>query len=162
MKSVYWLLLLMVTLCSPVLAKEVKRYPLPNNSTFPIASAVEVNGLVFESGNVPSPQQPDAEKNSREYWGDTEYQARNVLQKIQTSLQNKGMDMGDVIKMTVFLVGDPANDGRMDFSGFMKAYTEFFGTDEQPDLPARSAFQIAGLVIPGMLVEIEVIAVRPD
>ncbi len=58
------------------------------------------------------------------------------------------------------LVGDPNNDGNMDFAGFMEGYTQFFGTEEQPNLPARSAMQVAGLVNPGWLVEIEVVAVR--
>ena len=37
---------------------EVTRYPLPNNSTFPIAQAVEVSAgttLVYHSGTVPGP-----------------------------------------------------------------------------------------------------------
>jgi enamine deaminase RidA (YjgF/YER057c/UK114 family) len=64
--------------------------------------------------------------------------------------------------MTVFLVADPAAaDGRMDFKGFMEAYTQFFGTAEQPNLPARSAVQVAALAAPGMLVEIEVILAKP-
>ena len=36
-----------------------------------------------------------------------------------------------------------------------------FATAEQPNKPARSAVQVAALVAPGALVEIEVIAVRP-
>jgi enamine deaminase RidA (YjgF/YER057c/UK114 family) len=67
---------------------------------------------------------------------------------------------GDVVKMLVFLVGDPANDGKMDFKGFMEAYTQYFGTPEQPNLPARSAVQVAGLAAPGALVEIEVILAK--
>ena len=64
--------------------------------------------------------------------------------------------------MTVFIVGDPTMDGRMDFGGFMKAYTRYFGTEEQPNKPARSAFQIAGLAGgPNMLIEIEVVIARP-
>ncbi|WP_419570256.1 RidA family protein [Rheinheimera sp.] len=140
---------------------EVKRYPLPGNSTFPIASAVEVGKLVFESGKVPAPADPKADKTSAAYWGNTEQQTVSVLAQIEASLKAKGLGMGDVVKMTVFLVGDPALEGKMDFTGFMKGYTQFFGTAAQPNLPARSAFQIAGLVAPGMLVEIEVIAVRP-
>jgi enamine deaminase RidA (YjgF/YER057c/UK114 family) len=58
--------------------------------------------------------------------------------------------------MLVFLVGDPANDNKMDFKGFMEAYTQYFGTPEQPNLPARSTIQVAGLAAPGLLVEIEV------
>ena len=48
----------------------------------------------------------------------------------------------------------------MDFDGFMAAYTQFFGTKEQPNLPARSTVQVAGLAQPGVMVEIEVQLVR--
>jgi len=69
--------------------------------------------------------------------------------------------MGDVVKMQVFLAGDPAKEGKMDFSGFMEAYSQFYGTAEQPNLPVRSTMQVAALVNPSFLVEIEVTAVRP-
>jgi enamine deaminase RidA (YjgF/YER057c/UK114 family) len=49
----------------------------------------------------------------------------------------------------------------MDFAGFMSGYTKYFGTKDQPNKPARSAFQVAALAAPGVMVEIEVIAVRP-
>ena len=53
-------------------------------------------------------------------------------------------------------------DGRMDFAGFMRAYTKHFGTEDQPNKPARSAVQVAGLAGgPNMLVEIEVVLARP-
>ena len=141
----------------------VKRYPLPGGSTFPIASAVEVTAgsIIFESGNIPAPKDKTAEANTLAFWGNTEEQTDSVLGRIESSLKAKGLNMGHVVKMTVFLVGDPALEGRMDFSGFMKSYVKFFGTEAQPNLPARSAVQVAGLVAPGMMVEIEVIAVRP-
>ena len=53
---------------------EVVRYPLPNNSTFPISQAVEVKAgttLVFHSGTVPGAADSKAERFSREFWGDT-------------------------------------------------------------------------------------------
>jgi enamine deaminase RidA (YjgF/YER057c/UK114 family) len=43
----------------------------------------------------------------------------------------------------------------------MRAYTKYFGTEEQPNKPARSAVQIAGLVRQNMLIEIEVVIARP-
>jgi enamine deaminase RidA (YjgF/YER057c/UK114 family) len=49
----------------------------------------------------------------------------------------------------------------MDFPGFMEGYTQFFGTEEQPDLPTRSVFEVAGLANPSWPVETEVVAVRP-
>jgi enamine deaminase RidA (YjgF/YER057c/UK114 family) len=72
-----------------------------------------------------------------------------------------GLTFGDVVKMTVFLAGDPATGGRMDFAGFMEAYSQYFGTQEQPNRPARSTVQVANLVQPGMLVEIEIILAKP-
>ena len=111
---------------------------------------------------MPGAANPDAERGSREYYGDTEAQALSVFGRMEDSFKELGVDFGDVIKMTVFLVGDPAMDGRMDFGGFMKAYTKYFGTEEQPNKPARSAVQIAGLAGgPNMLVEIEVVIARP-
>ena len=154
---------LLLAFCSTAFAHEVKRYPLPNNSTFPIAQAVEISGdatIIYHSGTVPSPADPDAPRGSREFWGDTEAQSHSVFQKMQASLEKLGLDFGDVVKMTVFLVPDPANDNRMDFRGFMNAYTQYFGTEEQPNLPARSAVAVAGLAGQGMLVEVEVVLVR--
>ena len=148
------------------LLAEVTRHALPNNSTFPIARAVEVTPdttLIYHSGQVPGPANPDAERGSAEYYGDTEAQAMSVFAKFESSFEDLGVDFGDAIKLTVFLVGDPAMDGQMDFAGFMRAYTKYFGTEEQPNKPARSAIQIAGLAGgPNMLVEIEMVLAKPE
>lgn len=144
-------------------AGEVIRHPIPN-SDFPIALAVEVPAdahVVYHSGMTPVPVNPQATEYSPAYWGNTEVQTRSTLQRLQGSLKGLGLTMGDIVKMQVFLVGDPALDGRLDFDGFMKAYKEFFGSAAQPRLPARSVLQIVGLARPGMWVEIEVMAVRP-
>lgn len=146
-------------------AGDVTRHPLPNNSTFPIAQAVEVTAdatLIWHSGTVPRPAKPDAAEGSREYWGDTEAQSLSVFGRMEESFKELGVGFGDVVKLTVFLVGDPQLGGRMDFDGFMRAYTKYFGTAGQPNLPARSAVQVAGLAGEGMLVEIEAVIARPE
>jgi enamine deaminase RidA (YjgF/YER057c/UK114 family) len=143
-------------------AAEVVRHPLGGGSTFPIARAVEVPAgktLIFHSGMTPQPANPGAPQGTPEYWGDTKSQTLSVFARLKTSLDQLGLGFGDVVAMTVYLAGDPAT-GRMDFDGFMAAYSQFFGTKEQPNLPARSTVQVAGLVAPGMLVEIEVQLVR--
>ena len=135
----------------------------PPGSSFPIASAVEVppgRALVFVSGTVPPVVDEKAERGSLAAYGDTRTQTQGVLKAIERQLQSQGLGLGDVVKMQVFLVGDPAKGGKMDFDGFMAAYREFYGTATQPNLPARSVMQVAGLVVPGWLVEIEVIAAR--
>ena len=90
-------------------------------------------------------------------YGDTAAQTRSILTKIQAQLGRHGLGLGDVVMMRVFLVAPPGQP-RMDFAGMMSAYREFFGTAAQPNRPARSTMQVAGLVDPGWLVEIEVTA----
>ena len=144
-------------------AAEVIRYKIPN-SDFPIAQAVEIpagQNLVFLSGAGPDIADKSADKDSPAAYGDTKVQTSSTLKKIEANLKSMGLGMGDVVKMQVFLVGDPALGGKMDFAGLMESYRQFFGTKEQPNLPARSAIKVAGLANPGWLVEIEVTAVRP-
>ncbi|MCC4610082.1 RidA family protein [Xanthomonas campestris pv. zinniae] len=144
-------------------AAEVVRHKIPN-SDFPIAAAVEIpagKATVYVSGKVPAVVDASAPKDSAAAYGDTKAQTVSVLNQIKQQLTAIGLGMGDVVKMQVFLVGDPALGGKMDFNGFMEGYRQFFGTKEQPNLPARSAFQIAALGNPLYRVEIEVVAVRP-
>ncbi len=144
---------------------EVVRYPLLNGSKFPIARAVEVPAgmtLIFHSGTTPSPKDPAAPVGTPAYWGDTKAQALSAFANIKESIGAMGLSFGDVVKMTVFLVADPSTgDTHMDFKGFMEAYTQYFGTADQPNLPSRSTVQVAGLASPGMLVEIEVVLAKP-
>ena len=68
---------------------DVTRHPLPNNSTFPIAQAVEVSPgttLIYHSGTLPGPANPDADPSSRAYYGDTEAQAESVFQNTATNI----------------------------------------------------------------------------
>jgi enamine deaminase RidA (YjgF/YER057c/UK114 family) len=144
-------------------AAGVMRYKIPN-SDFPIAQAVEIpagQNLVFLSGAGPDIADKSADKDSPAAYGDTKAQTQSTLKKIEANLKSMGLGMGDVVKMQVFLVGDPSLGGKMDFAGLMESYRQFFGTAEQPNLPARSAMKVAGLANPGWLVEIEVTAVRP-
>ena len=140
-------------------AADIVRHSLGANNNFPIARVVQVppgKTLYFHSGTTPAPLDPKATPGSPEYWGDTKTQALSVFARLKESLDQLGLGLQDTVAMTVYLVGDPAKGGKMDFEGFMAAYTQFFGTKEQPNLPARSTVQVASLVAPGMLVEIEI------
>ena len=157
-------LLPILLLPSLTLAQDVVRHKLPNGNPFPISAAVEVPAgktLVFLSGMVPPVADSKAPKDSLTAYGDTKTQTIGALNQIKASLEGMHLTMGDVIKMQAFLVGDPAKGRKMDFEGFMQGYTQFFGTAAQPNLPVRSALQVAALANPGFLVEIEVTAVRP-
>ena len=134
---------------------------LQPNEKSPIANGVWAGDTLYLSGQLASPVTPaDAAKGTAAVYGDTKTQAMSALNKIQGLLKEQGLDMKDVVKMTVFLAGDPAIGGKLDFAGLQASYTQFFGTAAQPNKPARSAFQVAALAAPWALVEIEVIAVR--
>ncbi len=128
----------------------------------PIASSVEVaadSRLVYISGSVPDAVDPAAPAGSVGRYGDTAAQTRSVLGKIEAQLKQHGLGLGDIVMMRVFLVAPPGTE-RMDFAGMMTAFREKFGTAEQPLKPARSTMEVAGLVDPGWLVEIEATAAR--
>jgi len=156
--------MLLMTLPMIASASDVTRYKLPN-STFPISAAVEVPAgktMVYLSGQMGQmPKDANALKGASVSMGDTRTQTISALTNIKKQLEGMHLSMGDVVKMQVFLVADKSKGDKLDFAGFMDGYTQFFGTKEQPNLPSRSAVQVAALVVPAALVEIEVTAVRP-
>jgi enamine deaminase RidA (YjgF/YER057c/UK114 family) len=129
----------------------------------PILAGVVIpsgTSLIYLSGQVP--QAIDAAKPSEsiDAYGDTKTQSLSVFNKIKTLLSAQGLALGDVVKLTVYLVGDPKNGGKLDFKGFSDAYAQFFGTTAQPNIVARTTVQVAALANPAFLVEIDAIAAK--
>ena len=149
---------LLVAFTSDSAAQAVRRI---QPATAAIATAVWHGDTLYVSGQVPDPVKPAAQGSPAVYAPGTRTQSENVFRKIEGILKEQGLGMGDVVMMHVYLVGDPAMGGKMDFAGMMAAYTQHFGSAAQPNKPARSTVQVASLVAAGALVEIEVIAVRP-
>ncbi len=156
--------LCMLWLANPAhaLSNEIIHYPAA--SSIPVAAAVEVShpvSTIYLSGKLPPLQDSDQSlDNPLAYGGNTKAQTLSVLGAIEDSLADMGLGLGDIVKLQVFLVGDPALQNRMDMEGFMEGYIQFFGTKTQPNLPARTVVQIAGLPNRGALVEIDTIVVR--
>jgi len=98
--------------------------------------------LVFTAGQIP--MTPDGELLSDE---PIAMQAEQSLSNIEGVLSAEGLDMSDILKVTVFL------DDIDDFEEMNDTYSEFF--DDEP--PARSAVEVANLP-KGVGVEIEAIA----
>jgi len=145
----------------PAAAQDIVRHKIPG-SDFPIAQAVTLppNATIhFISGQVPPVVDKGAPGDSLAAFGNTKQQTIGVLNKVKEILAGMGLGMADVVKMQVFLVGDPARGGKGDVAGFMEGYTQFFG-GAQPNLPARAVVQVAALSNPGWLVEIEVVAAK--
>ncbi len=80
---------------------------------------------------------------------DVQSQTRQCLENLEKVLLSQGRDRTAILKTTVWLTRGE------DFAAFDAAYAAFFGDHK----PARST-TIAGLVVPGAVVEIEAIAGR--
>jgi 2-iminobutanoate/2-iminopropanoate deaminase len=148
-------------------AKAIERYPVPGPKPAMILQGVSVpagSDMLFLSGQVAAPidpKKPMSPDLTMADFGDTKTQTVSVLNKIKAALESHGYRMSDVIKLTVFVAGDPAKGGKMDFAGMNDGFKQFFGTAENPNTVARSAFQVAALAGPAFLVEIEATAAKP-
>ena len=139
-------------------AQNTKRIPLPisqnpSNSDLPISAAVWAGDTLYVSGWL----DPDLKTHI-----DTRSQTVGLITDLQKLLESQKLTLSEVVMMRVYLGGDPAKDGKMDYAGMMAGYSQFFGTKDQPNKPARTTVQV---VLPagarGALVEIDLIAVRP-
>lgn len=109
----------------------------------PYSQAVEVNGTVWISGQIPvNPADGGIPS-------DIEGQSHQALRNVGAILAEAGLSYSDVVKTTV-LLADIA-----DFKAMNAVYAEYF-TEK---MPARACFQVAALPL-GVKVEIEAVAVR--
>jgi 2-iminobutanoate/2-iminopropanoate deaminase len=108
-----------------------------------LSSAVRVGDIVFLSGALGTKPGGGGLAD-----GGIEGQTRQALENIKASATLAGVTMADVAKCTVFLT-DVAI-----FQAMNGVYREFFATEP----PARTTVAVAGLVVPGALIEIECMA----
>lgn len=106
---------------------------------------------LYLSGSGASPKSDGA-------WGSMEQQTIDTFNKFKQTLEAEGWSMSDIVQVRAFAVA--GEYGLLDFDGFNRGYREFFGTDENPQKPVRSFVQVADLVVPGWLVEIEIRAAK--
>src|ERR1700693_28511 len=139
-------------------AQKTKQIPLPasqnpSNADLPVSAAVWAGDTLYVSGWL----DPDLKTHT-----DTTSQTVGLIKDIQKLLESQKLTLGDVVMMHVYLGGDPAKEGKMDFAGMMAGYSQFFGTKDQPNKPARTTVQV---VLPaggrGALIEVDLMAVRP-
>lgn len=109
----------------------------------PYSQAIEANGMVFVSGQLPinavTGEMPQT----------VEEQARQSMDNMKHILEAAGLTMASIVKTTVFL-----QDMSL-FAGMNSVYATYF----EGDFPARCAFAVKALP-KDALVEIECIAVR--
>jgi len=110
----------------------------------PYSQAVEANGTLYISGQIPFDPQT-----MKVVEGGITEQAERVLQNIKGILETAGYSFKDVVKSTCLM----ADLG--DFQAMNAVYSKYYSVNP----PARSTFQVAALPL-GVKIEIETIAVR--
>lgn len=115
--------------------------PAAPKAVGPYSQAVELNGTLFISGQLPV--DPACGKMPE----GVEAQTRQSLTNIEAILSEAGLTFNDIAKTTV-LLKDIA-----DFGAMNAVYADYFPHDK----PARVCYQVAALPL-GALVEIDAIA----
>ena len=108
----------------------------------PYSQAIEVNGFVFASGQLPI--DPETGKFPE---GGIKEQTTQSIKNAQKILEAAGTDLKHVVKTTVYLAN------MSDFAAMNEVYSQFF---TEP-FPARSAVAVKDLP-KGAMVEVEVLA----
>jgi 2-iminobutanoate/2-iminopropanoate deaminase len=110
----------------------------------PYSTAVEANGTVYLSGMLGIDP-----KTGKLADGDVLKQATQMFENIRTVLSELKLDLGHVVKATVFLAD------LNDFAPVNTLYGEAFGKD----FPARTCVQVSRLPL-SAAIEMECVAVR--
>lgn len=110
----------------------------------PYSQAIEANGMVFISGQIPVVPSTGVLAE-----GGIEEQTKQSFENIKAILEKAGLTTANIVKTTVFLADMSL------FAGMNKVYATYF----TEGFPARSAVAVKELP-KGALVEIESIAVR--
>ena len=122
----------------------------------PIAQGWRVGNMVFVGGQVAVDEQGQVIAP-----GDIEVQTREVYRNIDRVLQRAGASLRDIVKITSYLVydGEPVGDAFDEFWVRMATVrASFFPADG----PCGTGVIVKSLVYPGLVVEVEAIAVIPD
>jgi 2-iminobutanoate/2-iminopropanoate deaminase len=111
----------------------------------PYSTAVEANGFIFLSGQLPADPATGA------IITEIREATRQVLVNIRTVLAAAGLSMTSIVRTTLFLKNID------DFAVVNEIYADFFPLEA----PARSTLEVSNLP-KGALLEIDAIAVREE
>jgi len=151
----------------PAQAQEIARYKSSGSAPSAILEGVllppGIETLLLSGQTATLPGTPDKSvppETTSAQLGDTRQQTASILARIKATLERHGWSMSDVVRLTVYLVGDPAKGGRMDYEGMNRAYREYFGAAANANLVTRETVRIVALAEPAYLVEIQATAAR--
>ena len=116
----------------------------PGGKVLPLSAAIEANGMVFVSGQLPM-------KDGKLVGETIEEQTTASLDALEAVLKAAGLGLEHVVKTDIWIT-EVAH-----YAGCNATY----GARFKEPYPARATV-VSGLALPGALVEIDAIAVRPS
>ncbi len=120
-----------------------KTYTTLGMEHLPFCSAVKAGDLIFLSGTAAL---KDDEGNDLTT---IEGQTHQIMRQMARALSNFDATLDDIVKVTIY-IGEQAKWSKMN-----EVYRSYF----KGDLPARATC-VAGLVVPGFLIEMEAVAYK--
>lgn len=123
--------------------KKIIASPLAPKAVGPYSQAVENNGTIYVSGQLP------IDGATGKMAEGIEAQTRRSLDNLKVILEEAGYTMGDIAKTTVLL------DDIGDFASMNAVYATYFTAG----MPARVCYEVAKLPM-GAKVEIDAVAVK--
>ena len=119
-------------------------YTKPGMENYPFCSAVKAGDYIFVSGTAALEDEQGNKLTT------IEAQTHEIMKQFKQALAQFDATLDDVVKVGVF-IGEQAEWGNMN-----KVYRSYIGDN----VPARVTC-VAGLVIPGFLVEMDCVAYKP-
>ena len=123
--------------------KKIIASPLPPKAVGPYSQAVEANGTLYISGQLP------IDASTGKMAETIEEQTRQSLTNLSYIAKEAGYELSDAVKVTVLL------DDIADFAAMNGVYAQFF----TENMPARVCYEVAKLPM-GAKVEIDAILAK--
>ncbi len=119
-------------------------YTAPGMERLPFCSAVKAGDFIFLSGTAALKDDDGNDLTT------IEGQTHQIMRQMARTLSNFEATLDDIVKVTIY-IGEQAEWSKMN-----DVYRSYF----KGDLPARATC-VAGLVVPGFLIEMEAVAYKP-
>ena len=144
MRPAYALALAALLCAQPLAAQAAPRIAHKPAAARPYSAAVQVGDMYWFAGKVGNTPETQALITGR-----TGAETRNIMEAFKALMTELGLDFGDVVQATVYLVDID------DFAEMNQVYGEYFPTDP----PARETVAVKDLV-GGAALEISFVAVK--
>lgn len=118
---------------------------------WPLSQAIRCGDFIFLAGQGP------IDGGGKLADGGLASQTRQIFENIKVLLELAGAGFADVVKLTTYFVADIVPHSA-DRAVYFTVRQQYFGDNK----PASTGVEVAALALPGMLLEVDVVAYAPE